>query len=154
MLMPEEVWFVSCLVGLVIWSVFWGVKLERPLSDRLVSAARGSSGRAAAVAFGVQAGALTGFLLAWLLGAAIASVPADVRWAAVTLIPAMLLYGPVSMTALPTPFGGFSPVRRTLRASGASRQVARSAAWAGGAAALIGWVCVFVAIETITSADR
>jgi len=151
-LVPQAVWLFGSLVGLVVWSAFWGAKLERGLSDRLVAAARGSSGRAAAVAFGLQASALAGFLLLWLIGAAIGYALDDPRLAAITVVPAMLLYGPVSMTALPTQFTGFSGARRSLRTSGASRQVARSAAWAGGFVALIGWLCIFVALQT-ASAD-
>jgi hypothetical protein len=100
--MPEEAWFVICR-GTVIWSVFWGAKLERRLSDRL---RHGKQQPRCCRGVRCADGCAGEFLLPWLIGAAIGSVLDDPRWLAVTLIPAMLLYGPISMTALPTQFGG------------------------------------------------
>jgi hypothetical protein len=61
-------WFSALVIGLLVWSVYWGIRIEKRLSGQLVSLARNKRGRGAAVAFGIQASALSGFLLLWLVG--------------------------------------------------------------------------------------
>jgi hypothetical protein len=60
--------FSALAIGLLVWSVYWGIRVEKRLSGRLVSLARNDGTRGAAVAFGIQVSALGGFLSLWLLG--------------------------------------------------------------------------------------
>ncbi|HEU4540971.1 MAG TPA: hypothetical protein VFR23_07565 [Jiangellaceae bacterium] len=140
-------WFSAVAIGLLVWSVYWGIRIEKRLAGQLVSLARNNSWRGAAIAFGVHASALGGFLLLWLLGSLIGSIAGDTRWAAVTVVPAALLYGPLLIVAFPTAFSGFSPARRNLQREGASRGVARAIAWGGGPVAFIGLLCIVEALR-------
>jgi len=109
--------------------------------------ARNNSWRGAAVGFGVHTSALAGFLLLWLFGTLVGSNAGDARWAAVTVVPAALVYGPLVIFAFPTSFSGFEPVRRDLQRAGASRQVGRAIAWGGGPVAFIGLMCIVEALR-------
>jgi hypothetical protein len=140
-------WFSALAIGLLVWSVYWGIRMEKRLSGRLVSLARNNSRRGAAIAFGFQAGALGGFLLVWLLGTLIGSFAGDTRWTAVMVVPAALAYGPLVIVAFPSSYAGFSAVRSDLRRAGASRQVARAIAWGGGPVAFIGLLCIVEALR-------
>lgn len=152
--MPEGARFFIGLIGLVAWSVLWAIPLERRLSRWLVSASRQDPKRGAAIASGLQASALAGFLMLWLIGGLIGSALDDARWEAVTLIPALLLYGPLAIIAMPTKFGGYYATRRALQQSGARRRVARAMAWAGGWVAFVGFICMFAALETLAAGRR
>jgi hypothetical protein len=139
--------FAAVAIGLLVWSVYWGIRIEKRLSGRLVSLARNSRGRGVAVGFGLQASALGGFLLLWLIGRVIGSVGGDTRWMAVTVVPAALVYGPLVIVAFPTSFGGFSAVRRDLESRGANPGVAGALAWGGGPVAFIGALCIVEALR-------
>jgi hypothetical protein len=140
-------WFSALVLGLLVWSVYWGIRIEKRLSGQLVSLARNKRGRGAAVAFGIQASALSGFLLLWLVGSLIGSIAGDPRWTAVMVVPAALVYGPLVIVAFPSSYGGFSAVRSDLQRAGASRQVARAIAWASGPVAFIGLLCIVEALR-------
>ena len=71
-------WFSALAIGLLVWSVYWGIRIEKRLSGRLVSLARNNSRLGAAVAAGIQASALGGFMLLWLLGSLIGSIAGDI----------------------------------------------------------------------------
>lgn len=139
--------FSAVAIGLLVWSVYWGIRIEKRLSGQLASLARNNRGRAAAVGFGVQASALGGFLLLWLLSSVIGSTAGDTRWMAVMVVPAALGYGPLVVIAFPTPWGGLSAFRRDLQSAGASRQVARAIAWSSGPAAFIGLLSIVEALR-------
>ena len=101
--MSRVAWFSALVLGLLVWSVYWGIRIEKRLSGQLVSLARNKRGRGAAVAFGIQASALSGFLLLWLVGSLIGSIAGDPRWTAVMVVPAALVYGPLVIVAFLRP---------------------------------------------------
>jgi hypothetical protein len=109
--------------------------------------ARNDGVRGAAVAFGIQVSALSGFLLVWLLGTVFGSIVGDTRWMAVMVVPAALVYGPLVIVAFPTPYGGLSAVRRDLQTAGASRGVARAIAWGSAPVAFLGVLCIVEALR-------
>ena len=145
--MSGVVLFSAVAIGLLGWSVFWAIRTEKRLSLWFVSSARKNSWRGAAVAFCVHTSALAGFLLLWLLGNLVSSSAGEARWAAFTVVPAALVYGPLMIFAFPASFSGFAAVRRSLQRAGASRQVARAIAWGGGPVAFIGLLCIVEALR-------
>lgn len=99
------------------------------------------------VVLGIHAAALLALLGAWWLGDQLADAWGHPRWALVTVLPAVMAYGPFAIGPLPerdsSPYEGW---REELRLAGADRDDAARIAWWGGPPAFVGFVLCTVSL--------
>jgi hypothetical protein len=144
-LIPAVLAQLLALLALVGWGVVAGIPVERRTVPLLIRHARGRAWRGALAAAGLQLAALAGLGLATLVAVLVGRLGGRPLVAVLEAV-VLLAYLPVAMTALPTEFSGYGPVRRQMQRSGASRPVARAIAWSGGTVALVGTISTIAAL--------
>ena len=130
-------------VALVGWC-FW-LDWDRRIARWWVRCVRGRS--PGLIALLVHLTALGGFAVALALGLALADVAGSPRWSLVVVLPAIMVYGPFAMAAMPGHYtAAYDAWRNELERAGASRSDARQIAWWGGPVALVGMILCMVSL--------
>jgi hypothetical protein len=139
-------WMLLGVAALLGWGIGGGILVERRLWPWIVRRARGRAGRAAAVSIGVQLTGLAVFAVLAFVGVVVAEVTGRTVMAAYGVVPACLVYMPVLMVGMPGEATGLRTQRTDMESVGATRQVARAAAWAGVPFVFLGVSLVFAAL--------
>lgn len=132
-------------VGVLLWAVF--VDLRGPESSKVARwwadhAKGATAGLSAFVVQGLAAAAYGG--LYWLAHQWVDGH--DPRWLLVPTLPAMLIYAPVALAAMPSKYTGYRYWRADLEEEGADSDDARAIAWLGGPFALVGFTLMLFTI--------
>ena len=139
-------WMLLGVLALLGWGIAGGILLERRLWPWIVRRARRRAGRAAVLSMGVQLAGLAVFAVLAFTGVAVAELTGRRVMAACGVLPACLAYMPVLMVGMPSEATGLRTQRSDLESVGATRPVARAAAWAAIPFVFLGVALVFGAL--------
>ncbi len=123
-------WMLLGVLALLGWGIAGGILLERRLWPWIVRRARRRAGRAAVLSIGVQLAGLAVFAVLAFAGMVVAEATGRTVMAAFGVVPACLVYVPLLMVGMPSEATGVRTQRTDLESVGATRSVARAAAWA------------------------